>query len=166
MVARLVKSSAKLVTQTLTGVGFEVEWRWVEISKDNQRVRKRTRAYCVPDSQTWAEIISRYYYSEDGEGAQTIPEVLKSQRFYRVPGVVPSVPSVVSSPTNSNKETVGTLGTPYSTPSKNNNEKPERPCYACGSDRWWRRNGEWVCGRCHPDPRGEIMFTLDEVGTG
>ena len=76
MVARLVKSSAKLVTQTLASVGFEVEWRWVDINKDNQRVKKRTRAYCISDSQTWSEIISRYYYSEDGERPGDVPEVL------------------------------------------------------------------------------------------
>ncbi len=133
MVSRLVKGSAKLVTQTLTSVGFEVEWRWVEISKDSKQVKKHTRAYCIPDSQTWAEIVSRYYYSEDEEGSPTIPEVLRSLRFYRVPGAVPSMPPVTSGHENSGGKTVGTLGTPYSTRSENNIKKPAHPCFACGS---------------------------------
>jgi hypothetical protein len=166
MVARLVKSSAKLVTQTLTGVGFEVEWRWIDVNKDNQRVKKRTRAYCVPDSQTWTEIVSRYYYSEDDTGSQAIPEVIKSQKFYRVPGVVPSVPSVISAPENNKSETVGTLGTPYSTRHGNNGDKPDYPCSACGENKWWRRNGKWLCGRCHPEPQGEELFSLDKHGAG
>jgi hypothetical protein len=166
MVARMVKSSAKLVTQTLTGVGFEVEWRWVEINKDNQRVRKRTRAYCVPDSQTWTEIVSRYYYSEDDGDSQAIPEVIKSQKFYRVPGVVPSVPSVASAPENDRNKTVGTLGTPYPTRHGNNGEKPDYPCSVCGTNNWWRRNGSWLCGRCHPEPQGKELFSLDRHGGG
>jgi hypothetical protein len=167
MVARLVKSSAKLVTQTLTGVGFEVEWRWVELNRNGETVKKRTRAYCIPDLQTWAEIISRYYYSEDGEEAHTIPEVLKSQRFYRVTGVVPSVPSVALATENGVGETVGTLGTPNSTRPGNNGNKPTYPCYICGANNWWKRNsGEWVCGRCHPEPRGEELFRVDKYSGG
>ncbi|MFC1970406.1 DUF3854 domain-containing protein [Chloroflexota bacterium] len=167
MVARLMKSSAKLVTQTLTGVGFEVEWRWVEINKNNQQVKKRTRAYCVPDFQAWTEIVSRYYYSEDGTSSYAIPEVLKSRKFYRVPGVVPSVPSVASPPEKDEIETVGTLGTPYSTQHGNNGKKPTYPCYTCGADNWWQRDdGEWLCGRCHPEPQGELLFMLDKQGDG
>ena len=162
MVARLVKSSAKLVTQTLTGVGFEVEWRWVAINHNGETKKKRSRAYCIPDSQTWTEIVSRYYYSEDSEKPQMIPEVLKSQRFYRVTGVVPSVPSVASAPENNDNETGGTLGTPYSTRHGNNGNKPTDPCIVCGANDWWRRNGSgWLCGCCHPDSPGEMLFRLD-----
>ena len=162
MVARLVKSSAKLVTQTLTGVGFEVEWRWVAINHNGETKKKRSRAYCIPDSQTWTEIVSRYYYSEDSEKPQMIPEVLKSQRFYRVTGVVPSVPSVASAPENNDSETGGTLGTPYSTRHGNNGNKPTDPCIVCGANDWWRRNGSgWLCGCCHPDSPGEMLFRLD-----
>jgi len=29
--------------------------------------------------------------------------------------------------------------------------EPRRPCYACGSIRFWRSvNGPWVCATCHP----------------
>ena len=40
--------------------------------------------------------------------------------------------------------------------------KPTLPCPACGStDYWWRQAilldgpqvGQWLCSRCHPDPR-------------
>jgi len=162
MVARLVKSSTKQVTQTLASVGFEVEWRWVEINKDNQRVKKRTRAYCISDSQTWSEIISRYYYSEVGERPLEAPECLKSHKFHRVTGSVPSVPSVPNTLGNDDYGTVGTLGTRYFTRDKNNGRKPTHPCYNCGSSNWWQRDdGGWVCGRCHPKPQGEFMFRVD-----
>jgi hypothetical protein len=161
MVARLVKSSTKMVTQTLASVGFEVEWRWVEINKDNQRIKKRTRAYCISDSQTWSEIISRYYYSEDGERPLDVPECLKSHKFHRVTGSVPSVPSVPKTPGDNGHGTVGTLGTHYFTWDKNNGDKPSYPCHVCGSNNWWRRGGEWLCGRCHPEAQGELMFRLE-----
>ncbi len=28
----------------------------------------------------------------------------------------------------------------------------EVPCSICGSDNWWREDGEWLCGQCHPEP--------------
>jgi hypothetical protein len=31
--------------------------------------------------------------------------------------------------------------------------EPAYPCRCCGSQTWWRRaDGEWLCGRCHPEP--------------
>jgi hypothetical protein len=165
MVARLVKSSAKMVTQTLSSVGFEVEWRYVDISKDGQQTRKRTRAYCVSDSQTWSEIISRYYYSEEGERPSEVPDCLKSHKFHRVPGSVPSVPSVPKALRDNGHGTVGTHGTDYFTRS-NNNHKPDYPCPDCGSKNWCRMDGAWVCGQCHPEACGEFMFSLDNNGSG
>jgi hypothetical protein len=160
MVARLVRSSAKQVTQTLTSVGFEVEWRWVDINKDNQRVKKRTRAYCITDSQTWSEIISRYYYSEVGEKPDVVPECLTSNKFHRVTGSVPTVPHVPETPGDNGHGTLGTLGTVYVTRHGNNGDKPDHPCPVCESKNWWQRDGEWVCGKCHPGPQGEFMFKL------
>ncbi|MEK7353679.1 MAG: DUF3854 domain-containing protein, partial [Chloroflexota bacterium] len=167
MVARLVKSSAKLVTQTLASVGFEVEWRWVDINRDNQRVKKRTRAYCISDSQTWSEIISRYYYSEVGERPHDVPECLKSHKFHRVTGTVPSVPSVPEKTGDNGHGTVGTLGTRYITRHKDNGDKPAYPCPACRADKWWQRDdGGWVCGCCHPEPRGKELLSLNMLGVG
>jgi hypothetical protein len=160
MVARLVRSSAKQVTQTLASVGFEVEWRWADINKDNQLVKKRTRACCIPDSQTWSEVISRYYYSEVGEKPDEVPECLTSHKFHRVTGSVPSVPHVPETPGDNGHGTHGTLGTVYVTRHGHNGDKPEHPCHICGSNNWWQRDGEWVCGKCHPDPHGEFMFKL------
>jgi hypothetical protein len=41
--------------------------------------------------------------------------------------------------------------------------KPTRPCACCGStEQWWRPEskwggpGEWLCGRCHPKPKGAL----------
>lgn len=35
------------------------------------------------------------------------------------------------------------------------------PCYACGSRSWWERpaedGGGLACGRCHPDPRPDLL---------
>jgi len=48
--------------------------------------------------------------------------------------------------------------------------KPMFPCATCGSNEWWWRQailfdtppvGEWLCGRCHPDPREEGEKCLD-----
>jgi hypothetical protein len=153
MVAKLVKSSPKQVTQTLAGVGFEVEWRWVDINKNGQIIRKRTRAYCVPDSQTWMEIVSRYYYSEHDFKSPEIPDVLRSHKFYRVPGAVPSVPLVAVAQSAGVSETIGTVGTLYSTRSGNNGNKPDYPCRICGSSNWWKSDGKWLCGKCHPEPQ-------------
>jgi hypothetical protein len=166
MVARLVKSSTKQVTQTLVSVGFEVEWRWVDINRDNQQAKKRTRAYCISDSQTWSEIISRYYFSEDEQSPCNVPECLRSHRFHCVPGSVPSVPSVPKTSGDNCDGTVGTLGTRYFTRSGGNGNKPSYPCSICGSNNWWRRDSEWLCSRCHPDPQGEVLFTLDRYRTG
>jgi hypothetical protein len=163
MVARLVRSSAKQVTQTLSSVGFEVEWRWVDINKDNQLVKKRTRAYCVPDSQTWNEIVSRYYYSEVGEKPGDVPKCLTSRKFHRVTGSVPSVPPVPEVSGDNVHGTLGTLGTVYVTRHGNNGDKPDYPCPVCGSKNWWQRDGEWVCGKCYPDSQGEFMFKLNIV---
>jgi len=31
--------------------------------------------------------------------------------------------------------------------------KPDHPCGACDSNDWWqRKDGGWVCNRCHPQP--------------
>lgn len=32
-------------------------------------------------------------------------------------------------------------------------ERPNKPCYVCGSNTWWQRpDGGWRCNRCHPNP--------------
>ena len=62
--------------------------------------------------------------------------------------------------------TVGTLGTDYFTRDKNNGNKPTYPCSICGSNNWWRNNGKWQCGRCHPEPQGELLFHLDKSTGG
>ncbi len=135
MVARLVRSSAKQVTQTLASVGFEVEWRWVDINKDNQRLKKRTRAYCIADYQTWSEIISRYYYSEVGEKSGEVPECLTSHKFHRVTGSVPTVPHVPEMPGGNGHGTHGTLGTGYITQSRNDDDNNNEPYRSCGDDK-------------------------------
>lgn len=35
--------------------------------------------------------------------------------------------------------------------SKQKKEKPVKPCWVCGTMEWWQhRDGEWICGVCHP----------------
>lgn len=42
--------------------------------------------------------------------------------------------------------------------------RPEKSCLSCGSNNWWYREpsqwgkGEWLCGRCHPNPNKEVMM--------
>lgn len=55
--------------------------------------------------------------------------------------------------------------------------KPLFPCPACGSrEFWWRQAilfdvpqvGEWLCSRCHPDPREaeEVPLAVELVPEG
>ncbi|MBI2854956.1 MAG: hypothetical protein HYX87_08590 [Chloroflexi bacterium] len=146
-----------MVTQTLTSVGFELEWRWVEMTANNQKVKKRARAYCIPDARTWSEIISRYYYAEDGETPLVVPEVLVSQRFSSAPGTVPSVSPGLASPGNNGHGTDGTLGTLPHTGQKEHNHGTVGACSLCGADAWSRRNGGWICAGCQASPEGEVL---------
>ena len=35
--------------------------------------------------------------------------------------------------------------------------KPDKPCWNCKQNKWWqRKDGEWICGVCHPNPKDEI----------
>jgi len=167
MVARQIKSSVKAITQALTSVGFQVEKRWITLHKENKEVRKQVRAYTVPDSRTWTEITSRYYFAEDGNLDVEMPRCLQSSKY--APSAEASHPSQVSqkAPEQHELVTVETLVTRENTPHKNNNgNKPTDPCSICGSNNWWRNNGKWQCGRCHPEPQGELMFSLDRQGNG
>jgi hypothetical protein len=162
MVARQLKASVKAVTQALVSVGFQVERRWITLHKEGRQIKKQVRAYCVPDSRTWAEIISRYYYAEDGDLNVEIPQCLQSSKY--APSAEASHPSQVSQEPSEEPEnvTVETDVTRGNTPHRNNGRKPTHPCYNCGSSNWWQRDdGGWVCGRCHPKPQGEFMFRLD-----
>ena len=46
--------------------------------------------------------------------------------------------------------------------------KPTYPCHNCGAtDWWWRQNdgaprGDWLCGRCHPNPNKEAEMLTDK----
>ena len=37
-------------------------------------------------------------------------------------------------------------------------QKPTEPCLICKTNNWWLRTawgkGEYICGVCHPEPRG------------
>jgi len=167
MVARQIKSSVKAITQALTSVGFQVEKRWITLHKEGKEARKQVRAYTVPDSRTWAEITSRYYYAEDGNLDVEIPQCLQSSKY--APSAEASYPSQVSQKVSDQHElvTVETVVTRENTPHKNNNgNKPTDSCSICGSNNWWRNNGKWQCGCCHPEPQGELLFHLDKSTGG
>ncbi|MFC2012187.1 TFIIB-type zinc finger domain-containing protein, partial [Chloroflexota bacterium] len=167
MVARQIKASVKAITQALTSVGFQVEKRWITLHKENKEVRKQVRAYTVPDSRTWVEITSRYYYAEDGNLNIEIPQCLQSSKY--APSAEASHPSQVSQKVPDQHElvTLETVVTRENTPHGNNNgNKPTYLCSVCGSNNWWRNNGKWQCGRCHPNPQGEELFRLDGYGDG
>jgi len=46
--------------------------------------------------------------------------------------------------------------------------KPQHPCPICHSTDWWWRPdsqwgpGEWLCGRCHPNPNKEVEVTTEK----
>jgi hypothetical protein len=166
MVARHLKSSVKAITQALTSVGFQVEKRWITLHKEGREVKKQVRAYTVPDARTWAEITSRYYCAEDGNLDIEIPQCLQSSKY--APSAEASHPSQVSQKMSQYPEnvTVETDVTRGNTPKRKNGNKPAYPCSICGSKNWWRRDGSWLCGRCHPEPRGKELFRLPDAGGG
>ncbi len=166
MAARQLKSSIKAITQALTSVGFQVERRWITLHKEGREVKKQVRAYTVPDSRTWREITSRYYYNEYDNLDIEIPRCLQSSKYTLCAEA--SHPSQVSQkiPQQPEKVTGKTDVTGQNTPPRNNGNKPAYPCSACGVNNWWRRDGEWLCGRCHPEPQWELMFSLDRHGDG
>jgi len=167
MVARQLKSSVKAVTQALMSVGFQVEKRWITLHKEGREVRKQVRAYTVPDSRNWMEIISRYYFAEDSNLDVEIPQCLQSSKY--TPSAEASHPSQVSQKVldQHGLVTVETDVTRGNTPHGINDKKPAYPCTVCGADNWWRRNGAgWLCGRCHPEPQGKELFRVDGYGGG
>lgn len=115
MITSQLKTSAKSATQVLQSVGFEVEWRWIITNKPGAKNKKRTRAYCIPDANTWREIIQRYYYSEDEKFIEMPPVLMASKYFEGVQKCVPSVPSVPMEFTTDHFGTDGTDGTVLST---------------------------------------------------
>ena len=112
MVNRHIKSTAKSITKGLSNVGFVVEQRWIAWHKDGEGKRRRVRAYAVPDYRVWGEIMSRYYYSEDGNDVPDLPECLKSSKFVvcKEPSQ-PSQPSQQAALDNKEPTSFGTHGT-------------------------------------------------------
>ncbi len=47
------------------------------------------------------------------------------------------------------------------TENKPDKKRPTEPCHNCHSMKWWwrenawSRGGDWLCGRCHPNPNEE-----------
>jgi hypothetical protein len=82
MVCQYVKSSPKAVTKGLTSIGFLVEQRWVD-SYDAEGIPKRrqVRTYVIPNSAVYKEIMSRYWYSDDGAEPPEIPDILRSKKY-------------------------------------------------------------------------------------
>jgi hypothetical protein len=153
MISQQLKTSVKAVTQGLISVGVQIEKRWVTVHKDGKEIKKQVRAYVVPDSRTWKEIMSRYYFAEDGEKDLEIPEVIKSTKFtvWKEASQVSQVSQTKEEPVN--PVTLVTDVTVNTTRSTEVNNKPNHRCYTCRSDNWWYSPVTgWLCGTCHPDP--------------
>jgi hypothetical protein len=153
MISQQLKTSVKAVTQGLLSVGVQIEKRWVTVHKEGKEIRKQVRAYVIPDSRTWREILSRYYFAEEGESELKIPEVIKSTKF-----TVWKEASQVSQVSQNKEESSQsvTLVTDVTVNSARPNEvsnKPDHHCYTCGSNNWWHSPATgWLCGTCHPAP--------------
>jgi len=146
MVCQFVQSSPKTVTKGLASIGFLVEQRWIDgyDTKGNPK-RRQVRAYVIPNSTVYQEIMSRYWYSDDGAELPEIPDILRSRKYVLCKQV-----SQVSQPSQNPVTDVTDVTVP-NTHSKENIE--EKRCYGCkGTDFWQRADGEWICGRCHPKP--------------
>ena len=79
MVAKISGSTAKSATKQLAGCGFEVDIKLC--NTDGIDKTMTVRAYQVPDSKTWCEILSRYYISNE-DPAPEIPKNLRG-KFYQ-----------------------------------------------------------------------------------
>jgi len=93
MVAKQMNSTPKAVTRGLQSIGFNLERKRL----GSGRV---TRHYAVLNDQDWHEMLSRYFYCEDGETIPSVPETLKSRRFVSLPREV----SQVSQPSQNVKD--------------------------------------------------------------
>lgn len=82
LVCQYVRSSPKSVTKGLASIGFSVEQRWIDsYDAEGNRKRRQVRAYVIPNSTVYHEIMSRYWYSEDGSELPQIPDVLRSRKY-------------------------------------------------------------------------------------
>jgi hypothetical protein len=136
MISQQLKTSVKAVTQGLLSVGVQIEKRWVMAHKEGKEIRKQVRAYVVPDSRTWREILSRYYFAEDGEKELEIPDIIKSTKF-----TAWKEASQVSQVSQSDEESVGPVTlvtdvTVNSTRPAGVNDIPDYPCHICESNNW------------------------------
>lgn len=44
-------------------------------------------------------------------------------------------------------------------------EKPNKPCWTCGSNTWWQRpDGGWACGKCRPNPNPDSGSEPPAIG--
>ncbi len=73
MVAKYMNSTPKAATQGLQAIGFQIERKHLSSGK-------AVRHYTIHNDQAWKEILSRYYYSDDGN-TPILPPVLRSQKF-------------------------------------------------------------------------------------
>jgi uncharacterized protein YjhX (UPF0386 family) len=161
MISQQLKTSVKAVTQGLLSVGVQIEKRWVTVHKDGKETRKQVRAYVIPDSRTWREILSRYYFAEEGENELEIPEVIKSTKFtvWKEASQVSQVSQTKEE--NGNPVTLVTDVTVNSARPNEVSNKPDHCCYACKSDKWWYSPATgWLCGTCHPNPNRDKEQTI------
>jgi hypothetical protein len=160
MVSKQMSSTPKTVTIGLQSIGFKLERKRLGSGKE-------TRYYAVPSVQDWHEMLSRYYYSEEGEDIPSIPDILKSKRFVNM-CMEPSQVSQVSQNAG-NVEVVTDVtdvtisGTGFSEIAMVTGDielpmYPISPCPVCGSSSFWLRDEFtcpiWVCQTCHPKPKG------------
>ena len=80
MVAKYMNSTPKAVSQGLQGIGFQLELKHLGS-------RKVVRRYTVSSNKIWKEMVSRYYYSEDGKCPDLLP-ILCSNKFTVCPEVL------------------------------------------------------------------------------
>jgi hypothetical protein len=85
MVAEILGTSAKNVTQALMTIGFTTEMKYVNVPNESNK-NTRTRMYVVPSAVAWREMVQRYLErdSESEEAVKNIPEcpdVLKATKF-------------------------------------------------------------------------------------
>ncbi len=92
MVADMLRVSAKKVTSTLSGIGFESDRMQIDLcdivraTGNGERGvvgSKQVRCYTVPSPQTWKEITRRYYFDPDAPNGEPpgCPVILRGRRW-------------------------------------------------------------------------------------
>jgi hypothetical protein len=147
MVAKVTGSTAKTATERLSGCGFELEVKGVKVEGADKP--KTVRAYSIPDTRAWQEILSRYYVSND-DSIPAVPDNLRGRFFTDFTDFTDY--GQRKTPTFQNDGEDGVLFRPESVKTVNSVNPDKPPCV----------KGEGACGLRGDGKTFDCVFTPDD----